>query len=147
MKLSILGARVIDPASGLDQVTDLHLEAGKIIAIGLLCFAASLFLSALIARSISVPLQRLVGAMKEAGSGDTTVRVEQAGGDEIAMTFAHWLERYIERGILQFNTLSDLMKVQPFDRYGSPSEIATRHFGGVRGMKDAVSQLQTALYQ
>ncbi|NWC61254.1 dihydroorotase, partial [Pseudomonas veronii] len=34
MKLSILGARVIDPASGLDQVTDLHLEAGKIIAIG-----------------------------------------------------------------------------------------------------------------
>jgi hypothetical protein len=27
--------------------------------------------------------------------------------------------------------------------YGSPSEIATRHFGGVRGMKDAVSRLQT----
>jgi type I restriction enzyme R subunit len=43
--------------------------------------------------------------------------------------------------------LSDLMKVQPFDSYGSPSEIATRHFGGVRGMKDAVSRLQTALYQ
>jgi len=57
----------------------------KIIAIGLLCFGASLLLSALIARSISVPLQRLVGAMKEAGSGDTTVRVEQAGGDEIAV--------------------------------------------------------------
>ena len=57
------------------------------------------------------------------------------------------LERYIERGILQFNTLSDLMKVQPFDRYGSPSEIATRHFGGVRDMKDAVARLQTALYQ
>ena len=57
------------------------------------------------------------------------------------------LERYIERGILQFNTLSDLMKVQPFDRYGSPSEIATRHFGGVRGMKEAVARLQTALYQ
>jgi len=57
------------------------------------------------------------------------------------------LERYIERGILQFNTLSDLMKVQPFDRYGSPSEIAARHFGGVRGMKDAVARLQTAIYQ
>lgn len=57
------------------------------------------------------------------------------------------LDRYIERGILQFNTLSELMKVQPFDRFGSPSEIATRHFGGVRGMKDAVSRLQTALYQ
>jgi type I restriction enzyme R subunit len=57
------------------------------------------------------------------------------------------LDRYVERGILQFNALSELMKVQPFDRYGSPSEIATRHFGGVRGMKDAVSRLQTALYQ
>lgn len=57
----------------------------KIIAIGLLCFAASLLLSALIARSISEPLQRLVAAMKEAGSGDTTVRVEQDGGDEIAV--------------------------------------------------------------
>ena len=34
MKLSILGARVIDPTSHLDQVTDLHLEAGKIVAIG-----------------------------------------------------------------------------------------------------------------
>ena len=34
------------------------------------------------------------------------------------------LEKYIERGIIQFNTLSDLMKVQPFDRFGTPSEIA-----------------------
>ena len=34
MKLSILGARVIDPASGLDQVTDIHIEACKIIALG-----------------------------------------------------------------------------------------------------------------
>ena len=57
------------------------------------------------------------------------------------------LDRYVERGILQFSALSELMKVQPFDRFGSPSEIATRHFGGVRGMKDAVSRLQTALYQ
>jgi dihydroorotase len=34
VKLSILGARVIDPISGLDKVTDLHLEGGKIIALG-----------------------------------------------------------------------------------------------------------------
>ncbi len=34
MTLSILGARVIDPNSGLDQVTDLHVEGGKIIALG-----------------------------------------------------------------------------------------------------------------
>jgi type I restriction enzyme R subunit len=57
------------------------------------------------------------------------------------------LDKYIERGIIQFGALSDLMKVQPFDRYGTPSEIATRHFGGVRGLKDAVSRLQTAIYQ
>ena len=30
----ILGARVIDPASGLDQVTDLYLDATKIVALG-----------------------------------------------------------------------------------------------------------------
>lgn len=57
------------------------------------------------------------------------------------------LDRYVERGIIQFGALSDLMKVQPFDRFGSPSEIATRHFGGVKGLKEAVSRLQTAIYQ
>lgn len=68
-------------------------------------------------------------------------------GDTAREILALLLERYIERGILQFSTLSELMKVQPFDRYGSPAEIATRHFGSVRGMKEAVSSLQTALYQ
>ncbi|MFH7365657.1 dihydroorotase, partial [Pseudomonas syringae pv. tagetis] len=34
MKLSILGARVIDPVSGLDQITDQHIEAGKLTALG-----------------------------------------------------------------------------------------------------------------
>ena len=57
------------------------------------------------------------------------------------------LDKYIERGIVQFNALSDLMKVQPFDRFGSPSEIATRHFGGIKPFKEAVSHLQTTLYQ
>ena len=68
-------------------------------------------------------------------------------GDTAREILTLLLDRYIERGILQFNALSELMKVQPFDRYGSPSEIATRHFGGLRGMKDAVARLQTALYQ
>jgi type I restriction enzyme, R subunit len=68
-------------------------------------------------------------------------------GDTAREILALLLERYVERGILQFSALSELMKVQPFDRYGSPSEIASRHFGGMRGMKDAVSRLQTALYQ
>lgn len=34
MRTRILGARIIDPASGLDQVSDLYLENGKIAAIG-----------------------------------------------------------------------------------------------------------------
>ncbi len=68
-------------------------------------------------------------------------------GDTAREILTLLLDRYVERGIFQFNTLSELMKMQPFDRYGSPSEIAIRHFGGVRGMKDSVSRLQTALYQ
>lgn len=57
------------------------------------------------------------------------------------------LDRYIERGIIQFDALSELMKLRPFDQYGSPSEIAARHFGGVPAMRDAVNQLQSAIYQ
>lgn len=34
MRISILNGRVIDPANNLDQVTDLHIAAGKIQAIG-----------------------------------------------------------------------------------------------------------------
>ena len=68
-------------------------------------------------------------------------------GDTAREVLTLLLDKYIERGIIQFNALSDLMKVQPFDRFGSPSEIATRHFGSVKGLKDAVSRLQTALYQ
>lgn len=34
MKLTIAGARVIDPASHFDQITDLHIAAGHIVAIG-----------------------------------------------------------------------------------------------------------------
>lgn len=66
--------------------------------------------------------------------------------DTAREVLTHLLDCYIERGIIQFNTLSDLMKVRPFEQYGTPSEIA-RHFGGVKQMKDAVSRLQTSLYQ
>lgn len=68
-------------------------------------------------------------------------------GDTAREVLSLLLDKYIERGIIQFNTLSDLMKVQPFDRYGTPPEIANRYFGGVKGLKDAVARLQTALYQ
>jgi type I restriction enzyme R subunit len=68
-------------------------------------------------------------------------------GDTAREILSLLLERYVDRGILQFSALSELMKIQPFDRYGTPAEIATCHFGGVPAMKDAVSRLQTALYQ
>lgn len=68
-------------------------------------------------------------------------------GDTARDILSLLLDRYIERGILQFNALSELMKVQPFDRYGNPSEIATRYFGGLHGMKTAIAKLQMALYQ
>lgn len=68
-------------------------------------------------------------------------------GDAAREILTLLLGKYIERGIVQFNALSELMKVQPFDRFGSPSEIATRHFGGIKPFKEAVSRLQTALYQ
>jgi type I restriction enzyme, R subunit len=68
-------------------------------------------------------------------------------GDSAREILTLLLDQYIERGIIQFNTLSELMKVQPFDRFGSPSEIANQHFGGIKPFKDAVSRLQTALYQ
>jgi type I restriction enzyme R subunit len=68
-------------------------------------------------------------------------------GDPAREILTLLLDKYIERGIVQFNALSELMKVQPFDRFGSPSEIATRHFGGIKPFREAVSRLQTALYQ
>ena len=57
------------------------------------------------------------------------------------------LDKYIERGILQFNQISELFKVQPLDRYGKPSEIANQHFGGIQPMRQAINRLQAALYQ
>lgn len=57
------------------------------------------------------------------------------------------LDKYIERGILQFGQISELFKVQPLDRYGKPSEIAKLHFGGIQPMRQAIGRLQAALYQ
>ena len=34
MKISILGGRLVDPANALDQITDLHIAAGKVLAVG-----------------------------------------------------------------------------------------------------------------
>jgi type I restriction enzyme R subunit len=67
-------------------------------------------------------------------------------GDTAREVLSLLLDRYVERGILQFGALSELMKVQPFDRFGTPTEIARAHFGGVQQLKSAVSRLQAAIY-
>lgn len=67
-------------------------------------------------------------------------------GDTAREILGLLLDRYVERGIIQFNQPSELLKVSPFDSYGSPSEIAT-HFGGVPSLREAIGQLQAALYQ
>jgi diguanylate cyclase (GGDEF)-like protein len=71
------------PADRLNA--DTRSVRNKIIGIGLLCFAASLLLSALIARSITAPLKRLIMVMKETESGNSHIRVEQGGSDEISV--------------------------------------------------------------
>lgn len=57
----------------------------KMIDIGLLCFLVSLLLSYLISRSISLPLQQLVSAMKETESGNSRIRMRPHGSDELAI--------------------------------------------------------------
>jgi diguanylate cyclase (GGDEF)-like protein len=57
----------------------------KILGIGLLCFLVSLLLSYLISRSISQPLKRLISVMRETEAGNSQMRAEQFGTDEIAV--------------------------------------------------------------
>lgn len=68
-------------------------------------------------------------------------------GDTAREILGLLLDKYIERGVIQFHGLSDLMKTPPFNHYGLPAEIANLHFGGVLPMRQAVVQLQETLYQ
>jgi type I restriction enzyme R subunit len=68
-------------------------------------------------------------------------------GDTAREILALLLDKYIEHGVIQFHHLSELMKTPPFDRFGLPAEIANRHFGGIQPMRQAITQLQAALYQ
>lgn len=55
-------------------------------------------------------------------------------------------DRYIDRGLIQFDKPSVLFKIEPFNQFGTPSEIAA-YFGGAPQLRQAVGQLQSALYQ
>jgi len=57
----------------------------KIIWIGLLCFLTSIALAAIIARSISSPLAKLVHTMRETKSGNYRNRMQPEGNDELTV--------------------------------------------------------------
>ncbi|HEU4844452.1 MAG TPA: diguanylate cyclase [Burkholderiaceae bacterium] len=57
----------------------------EIVLIGLICFFGALVLAYAVARSISMPLERLAGAMRATRTGDYGQRVAHEGRDELAL--------------------------------------------------------------
>ena len=57
----------------------------KIALIGLICFLVSIMLAYIISRSISMPLEKLVGIMKETETGNYATRMTHEGKDELTV--------------------------------------------------------------
>ncbi|HEV7814765.1 MAG TPA: diguanylate cyclase, partial [Janthinobacterium sp.] len=57
----------------------------KIVLIGVLCFLCAIGLAYAIARSISAPLEKLAGIMRETETGNYALRMEYEGRDELAL--------------------------------------------------------------
>ena len=57
----------------------------KIVLIGVLCFAFAVVLALVIARSISAPMEKLAGVMRETETGNYALRMEYEGRDELAL--------------------------------------------------------------
>lgn len=66
-------------------IAEVRAIRNKIILIGLICFVFVLLLSYGISRSISAPLEKLVGIMKETETGNFRIRMGYEGRDEIAV--------------------------------------------------------------
>lgn len=56
------------------------------------------------------------------------------------------LEKYADYGINQLDDLPNLLQVQPFTQYGSPSDIYAL-FGGAGKLVQAVDELEKSLYE
>ena len=54
------------------------------------------------------------------------------------------LDKYMNTGIYQIET-TDILKLDPFQRYGKPSKIAS-YFGGKTGYLSAVKALEQVIY-
>lgn len=72
----------IVPYSYLNHAAD-NLK-NRIIIIGVVCLVIAIFLCLVIARSVSIPLDKLVLSMKKAKEGDLTSQIRDRGNDEIA---------------------------------------------------------------
>lgn len=93
----------------------------------------------------NTPLQTRRQRADQALAAIEEVLIQYEGSAREILTLL--IDSYVERGMIQVNALSESLKVPPFPDFGSPSEIAVKHFGGVQKLRDAVSQLQAALYR
>lgn len=78
----------------------------SILFISLICFVLAVILSFIIARSVSIPSNKLVALMNDAKSGNLTVKIKDENRDEIgqiAANFNQMLE-HISRLIKRFKT-------------------------------------------
>lgn len=66
-------------------VAEVHSLRNRVISIGAICTVIVLLLSYVICRSISEPLGRLVGTMKQTETGNYLLRMRCDGNDEIAL--------------------------------------------------------------
>jgi type I restriction enzyme R subunit len=56
------------------------------------------------------------------------------------------LDKYADAGVTEIESIH-VLKVQPFDQMGKPMEIAKQAFGNRKGYDQAITELETALYQ
>jgi len=56
------------------------------------------------------------------------------------------LDKYADAGVKEIESIH-VLKVQPFDQMGKPMEIAKQAFGNRKGYDQAITELETELYQ
>ncbi len=56
------------------------------------------------------------------------------------------LDKYADAGVEEIEGLN-VLKVQPLDQFGSPMEIVKKGFGGKPQYQEAITELETALYE
>ena len=66
-------------------------------------------------------------------------------GEKARAVLETLLEKYADDGIENIESLS-VLKVQPFDKFGSPLEIISL-FGGKENYLNAITELEEALYE